>query len=286
MKDRITILVPVYNEKEALPKVLDDLRDMMKKSGYEGDILVVDDGSDDSSAAIAESKGAKVIKHSRNLGNGAARTTGVKASENELIVMIDGDCTYPADAIPGMIEMMKQNDMVIGARKAEKGTLKILRTPAKMFIKKLAEYLVSDKIPDLNSGLRVLKKSHAVKYLKYLPTTHSWVSTITLVLLSKGYRVGYLPIDYYPRVGRSTFHPLRDTYNYLSLVIRTIMYFNPLRFFLPVSIFIFLAALIKSAVDFIYTRSIQESDIIIFSTSVIVFAIGLLADLIVMMHKE
>lgn len=286
MEDKITILIPVYNEKDALPKVIDDLKAVLKKAGREGDILVVDDGSTDDSAAIAESKGAKVIRHEKNLGTGAARTTGVKASENEIIVMIDGDCTYPAEVIPDMVAMMGKSDMVIGARRAEKGTLKILRTPAKMFIKKLAEYLVNDKIPDLNSGLRVLKKSLVLKYLKYLPSTHSWVSTITLVLLSKGYKVGYFPIEYHPRVGRSTFHPLKDSYNYLSLVIRTIMYFNPLRFFLPISIFIFLAGVVKSLVDFVYTHSVQESDIIIFSTAVIVFAIGLLADLIVMMHKE
>ncbi|MBN2190392.1 MAG: glycosyltransferase family 2 protein [Candidatus Aureabacteria bacterium] len=286
MEDKITILIPVYNEKDALPRVIDNLKDVLKKSGRQGDILVVDDGSTDDSAAIAESKGAKVIRHEKNLGTGAARTTGVKASENEIIVMIDGDCTYPEEAIPDMVAMMGKSDMVIGSRRAEKGTLKILRTPAKMFIKKLAEYLVNDKIPDLNSGLRVLKKSLVLKYLKYLPSTHSWVSTITLVLLSKGYKVGYFPIEYHPRVGRSTFHPLKDSYNYLSLVIRTIMYFNPLRFFLPISTFIFLAGVVKSLVDFAYTHSVQESDIIIFSTAVIVFAIGLLADLIVMMHKE
>ncbi|MEA3346509.1 MAG: glycosyltransferase family 2 protein [Candidatus Auribacterota bacterium] len=284
--EKVTILIPVYNEKGALPKVIQDVKEAMKKQQYGYEILVVDDGSTDDSGQIAKSLGARVVRHPVNCGIGAARTTGVEESATELIVMIDGDCTYPADAIPELLKKMQENDMVVGARRKEKGTFKILRTSAKLFIKALASYLVKTKIPDLNSGLRVVKKSLVLKYKKYLPVTHSWVSTITLVMLSRGYKVRYVSIDYHPRVGKSTFHPLRDSYNYLSLVVRTIMYFNPLRFFLPLSLIVFFTGVAKSILDFMITHTIQESDIILLSTAVIVFAIGLLADLIVMMHKE
>ena len=283
---KVTILIPVYNEKSALPKVIEDVKKAMQNQQYGYEILVVDDGSTDNSGQIAESLGARVVRHSVNRGIGAARTTGVEESATELVVMIDGDCTYPANAIPGLLKEMQENDMVVGARKKEKGTLKILRTSAKLFIKALASYLVKAKIPDLNSGLRVVKKSLVLKYKKYLPVTHSWVSTITLVMLSRGYKVRYVSIDYYPRVGKSTFHPLGDSYNYFSLVVRTLMYFNPLRFFLPLSLIVFCAGVIKSILDFMITHTIQESDIILLSTAVLIFAIGLLADLIVMMHKE
>lgn len=284
--EKVTILIPVYNEKAALPKVIEDVKKAMKNQQYGYEILVVDDGSTDDSAQIAESLGVRVVRHPVNCGIGAARTSGVEESATEFIVMIDGDCTYPADAIPELLKEMQENDMVVGARRKEKGTFKILRTFAKLFIKALASYLVKTRIPDLNSGLRVVKKSLVLKYKKYLPVTHSWVSTITLVMLSRGYKVRYVSIDYHPRVGKSTFHPLRDSYNYLSLVVRTIMYFNPLRFFLPLSLIVFFTGVAKSVLDFVTTHTIQESDIILLSTAVIVFAIGLLADLIVMMHKE
>ena len=112
-------------------------------------------------------------------------------------------------------------DMVIGARRAEAGTVRWLRTPAKHLLRRLAEFMTGSRIPDLNSGLRAQRRDATLRFLPILPTSHSWVSTITIAFLSSGYVVRWMPIDYYPRVGSSTFHPVRDTYNYLSLIVRS-----------------------------------------------------------------
>src|SRR5258706_441233 len=138
---------------------------------------------------------------------------------------------------------------------AEKGTMFILRRPVKFLIRRLASYMAGYPIPDLNSGLRIIRKSVALKYFYLLPNTHSWESTITLAFLCNHQKVKYIPIDYFKRSGgTSSFHPVKDTYNYISLIIRTIMYFNPLRIFLPLFLFILLPGLIKSIIDFIHFK--------------------------------
>jgi len=176
--------------------------------------------------------------------------------------------------------------MVIGARRREAGTVRWLRAPTKAFIRWLASYLTGVPIPDLNSGFRALRREVALRYLRYLPTTHSWVSTITLALLSNGHPVTWIPIDYYPRVGKSTFHPIKDTYNYLMLVVRAVMYFNPLRVFLPASLMLFLLGLAKTTYDNFVLHNIRESDVIILVTAFLIGMLGLLADLIVVQHRQ
>lgn len=282
----ISIIIPAYNEEKSIGQVLDDIKKVIKKQNYKAEIIVVDDGSADATAKIAESRGVKVVKHSVNLGVGAARTTGISQAEGDIIVMTDADGTYPAESIPTLVQEMENADMVIGARMQEKGTYKFLRTFTKSIIKRIASYLTRAKIPDLNSGLRAVKRDIVLKYKKYLPTTHSWVSTITIIMLYHRYRVIFIPIKYFKRVGHSTFHPLRDTYNYMSLVIRSIMYFDPLRFFLPFSLILLFISIIKSIIDFIIIHTLQESDIILFSLAILIFVLGLLADLIVVVNKS
>jgi hypothetical protein len=192
-----------------------------------------------------------------------------------------------------MLTMMDAGaDMVIGARRAEAGTLKLLRTPAKNFMRKLAEFLTGTRIPDLNSGLRAQRRDITLRFIPLLPASHSWVSTITIAFLSAGYIVQWLPIDYFPRVGRSTFHPVRDTWNYATLVVRSTMYFNPLKVFLPLAVFITgLGTLKYIAYDVLwrfgellptgYIPSMPASTLALILSGLQVAVIGLLADLIV-----
>ncbi|MGI6367131.1 MAG: glycosyltransferase family 2 protein [Anaerolineae bacterium] len=283
---KISWVVPAYNEEEAIEPVLKEILDLMGTLEYTYEVIVVDDGSRDRTAEIASSlPGVRIVTHQRNRGNGAARTTGVKASLGEYVIMTDADGTYPLDAVPEMFRLMDDGAaMVVGARVREAGTMPLLRRPAKAFIKALASYMVEFKIPDLNSGLRVLRKDLAQRFFGILPTTHSWVSTITMAAISSGERVEFVPIDYHPRIGRSTFHPIRDTYNYLYLVVRTIMYFNPVRLFIPLFVALFSVGVIKFIVDlfrFKFTGHIPASTVIILLGAIQVAAIGLLADLIV-----
>jgi glycosyltransferase involved in cell wall biosynthesis len=281
----ISVVVPMYNEEAA---IADDLRTIQKtldQSGFEYEILVVDDGSTDGSAEIVQGfEDVQLLQHPRNRGTGASRTTGLKAARGEIVVMTDADGTYPNHEMPKLIEMVQSgHSMVIGARKREAGTLRLLRTPTKWFIRQLASYLTATRIPDLNSGLRAFERETAMQYLRLLPNTHSWVSTITIAMLSDGYSVAWHPIDYFPRKGHSSFHPLADTYNYLSLVIRSVMYFNPLKVFLPVSSVFMVVGLIKMLRDFVHYQGfyVPAITLTLLVTGIQLGAIGMLADLIV-----
>jgi len=279
----VSVVIPVYNEEEAIADDLDLVKRTMDGAGLDYEIIVVNDGSTDRSVEIISSRPwVKLVHHERNRGNGAARTTGLKAARGNIVIMTDGDGTYPNQDMPKLLEHMGQYDMVIGARIKEAGTVKWLRTPAKWFIRRLASYLTETEIPDLNSGLRAFRKDLVLKYLNILPNTHSWVSTITIAFLSDGYSVKYVPIDYYTRKGRSKFHPLKDTYNYLTLVVRSVMYFNPLKVFLPVTVALALAGVIKLVRDIIHYRSfyVPGVTLLLVLMAIQVAMMGFLADLI------
>jgi len=280
----VSIVIPVFNEEEAIGDDLDLVIQTMEATDYDYEIIVVDDGSTDRSADIVRQRvRVKLLQHPYNRGVGAARTTGIKQAKGDIVVMTDGDGTYPNQDIPRLLAHMDEYDMVVGARRREAGTVRLLRVPVKYLIRLLASYLVGMSIPDLNSGFRAFRKALAGTYLNILPRAHSWVSTITVAFLSDGHTLKFIPIDYYPRKGKSKFRPVADTYNYLSLVTRTIMYFDPLKVFLPVALFLGVVATAKLIRDFLTypTLYIPGDTLLIVFIAAQVFVIGLLADLIV-----
>lgn len=285
----ITVVLPAYNEADSLSEEIDKLKKVLNGAKIPFEFIVVDDGSTDQTFSVAQSKEVKVIRHPKNRGVGAARKTGIVAAQNEFILTTDADGTYPAEPIPQMLDLMVRNshDMVIGARTKESGTAYWIRLPAKYFIRKIASYLSREKIPDLNSGLRIFKKSVALKYFYLLPDSHSWESTITLAFLCNHQNVHFVPIDYFKRSGgKSSFHPIKDSYNYLSLVIRTVMYFNPLRIFLPLGSVVLTAGVIKTVYDWFVHRWIGGFDVMIILSSLLIFVAALLADLMVVLHRK
>lgn len=284
---QVTVIIPAFNEEKIIAEDIDVIVEAMEKSDYQYEIIVVDDGSTDKTAQIIKAKKeVKLIQHSYNRGVGAARKTGIIKARGEIIVMTDGDGTYPNQDIPKLLNYIKNYDMVVGARIGKNVTWPLIRRPARWFIRKLASYLIATKIPDLNSGLRVFKKDLARKFFAILPDGHSWVSTITLAFLANGYTIKYVPIDYYKRKGKSTIHPIKDTYNFILLVIRTVMYFNPLRIFLPLTGIVLSIAIVRTIYDATVLHRIKESDIMLFLTGLIIGMLGLLADLIVRLQKK
>lgn len=280
--NKVSIVIPAYNEEEAIGQDLRTIIDAMDSSGRDYEVIVVDDDSSDSTSEIVKSfHGVELIKHRSNRGGGFSRNTGIKAASGDVVVVTDGDGTYPNQDIPKMLDYMEENDldMVVGARRKEAGTMKLLRTPVKLFIRKLAELMSGFKIPDLNSGLRAIKRDVFMKYMEILPWGHSWVSTITLAMLSDGHQVDYVKIDYYQRKGSSTFHPIKDTSGYLTLVIRTVTWFNPLKVFMPIAILIGIVGAVWLGFD-ISKWDLRISTVLFMVTSLQIAAIGLLADLI------
>ena len=277
----ISVIIPAHNEEKAIGTVLDELIEVFKEEQtYE--IIVVDDGSTDNTAKKVQEKGyVKLIQHPYNKGYGAAIKTGIKNAIHDLILIIDGDGSYPVKAIPELLKEADKYDMVVGARTGEEVKIQLYRKPAKWVLSKLANYLSGTKIPDLNSGMRIFKKEDAMKFFNILPSGFSFTTTLTLAYLSNDYTVKYVPIDYYERAGKSKIKPFRDGFNFIMLIVRTITYFNPLKIFLPISIVLFVFGSIILLYQAIVTRNVADLPVMLILAAFQIGFLGLLADLIV-----
>jgi len=289
----LSIVLPAYNEREAIIKVLGEIVEVLLTEPVSYEILVVDDASDDGTAELAEEFAAdcrqchvRVIRRHHRGGAGAARKVGIREAQGEIVLMLDADGTYPAKSIPDILAHFPAYDQVNGARTSEQGTMPWLRRPAKWFIRKLACYLTGHKIPDLNTGLKAFKREEMLPWLWVIPDGFSCVTTMTLAFLTNGYAVKYVPTPYRPRIGRSKFHPIKDTLSYLSTVLRMVLYFRPLKVFLPLAGLLILAGFGKSALSFAWTGSMQESDIVLMVAGFMTCMLGMLAEVIVAHHRR
>ncbi|MCS7002600.1 MAG: glycosyltransferase family 2 protein [Dehalococcoidia bacterium] len=279
----VSVVLPVYNEEQSIGPEIERITAGLTEAGVPFELIVVDDGSSDGTAAIiAQYDHIRVIRHRQNRGSGAARKAGTLAARGDIVVWTDADMTYPNDRIADLVRELGTADQVVGARTSEEGSIRFLRAPAKWFIRSLASYLADTPIPDLNSGFRAFRREVALRYVHLLPRGFSCVTTITLAFLSNGHDVTYVPIPYRPRVGVSKFHPIRDAYRYLIQVFRMIMMFNPLQIFLPISLFLGTVGVIKLATDLVrYNFHVPTGTVLLLLTAVQIFALGLIADLIV-----
>jgi glycosyltransferase involved in cell wall biosynthesis len=283
----VSVVLAVYNELGHVSHEIDRIRAALDASPYVYEVIAVDDGSTDGSGEeLRRSQGIRLIQFARNRGSGSARKAGTRAARGRVVVWTDADMTYPNDEIPRLVKELEGYDQVVGARTSEQGTAKAFRVPAKWFIRKLGSYLIQQRIPDLNSGFRAFRREVGAQFLSLLPEGFSCVSTITLAFLANGYSVKYFPIDYRPRAGRSKFHPWTDTKRYITQVVRMILTFNPLRVFMPVGGFLTLLGAGKLVNDLIrYHLHVATSTLLILFAAFQVFAIGLLADLVVRLNK-
>jgi glycosyltransferase involved in cell wall biosynthesis len=271
----VSIVIPAFNEVNAIGPQVENVRRVMESSGWPFEIIVVDDGSKDGTSDAVRRLGVRLVQFPYNRGYGAALKAGIATSQNEWIVITDADGTYPSEAIPGMLERAGEYDMVVGARTSGVN-IPAARRPAKWFLGKLAGFLAEQPIPDLNSGLRVMRKSLVQKFEHLLPSGFSFTTTITLALLCNNFRIYYQPIDYLRRVGSSKIRP-KHAYQFLLLILRTVVYFNPLRVFLPLGALFFLPGLAKLAFDLAHWR-VSQSAIIGILGGILLWAIGMLAD--------
>ncbi|MDQ1386317.1 MAG: hypothetical protein QOG65_3696, partial [Actinomycetota bacterium] len=284
----VSIILPVFNEVEHLREEVDRVRAAMDASDYSYEIIIVDDGSSDGSGELALSiPDVHVIRFLQNRGSGSARKAGTAAARGRVTVWTDVDMTYPNDTIPQLVKELDGYDQVVGARTTEEGTMKSLRVPAKWFIRRLASFLTKTKIPDLNSGFRAFRTDVARQYLRHLPTGFSCVTTMTMTFLSGGYSVKYIPIEYGKRAGKSKFHPVKDTRRYGVQVIRMVLSYNPLRLFLPTGFLLLAYGTGKLVYDLTtYDLRVTTNTLLAFFAAFQVFAIGLLADLVVRVSRD
>ena len=284
----VSVVLPIFNEKGHLRAEIDRITESLSASKYSFEIIVVDDGSTDGSEAeLSKIDGITLIRHRLNQGSGAARRTGTTAARGRVVVWTDVDMTYPNNLIPDLVDAMEGYDHIVGWRQTEEGTLKWLRTPAKWLIRKLASYLSETDIKDLNSGLRAFRRDVAMQYVHELPKGFSCVTTLTMSFLGNGYSIGFYPIEYFPRAGRSKFHWLKDTRRYILQVIRMTLSYNPLKVFLPIGLLLLTLGLVKLGFDWAGRDfKLAANTLLVFFASLQVITVGLLADLVVRATKS
>jgi glycosyltransferase involved in cell wall biosynthesis len=277
MRQRVSIVIPAFNEESTVRAVVAEVQDLFRAQGVESEVVVVDDGSTDATAQAARASGARVIQHRSNRGYGAALKSGIAAAAHDIIAMLDADATYPAAHLPAMLAELEHADMVVGARTGDRVTIPLARRPAKWVLSHLANYVSNARIPDINSGLRVFRRDVVMQYFPILPDQFSWTTTITLAMHCDKYAVSYIPINYRERQGTSKI-VARDAGSFAILILRTAMLFRPLRVFLPLVLLCLGYGLAKMSIDLTHDPNISASAILAFLTAVQLLLIGMLGD--------
>jgi len=287
MKEGLTLVVPVYNEIGAIENSIIHLKEIKRScSDFKLEIIIVNDGSIDGTEKILKSiskdKDLKVIHHVKNRGYGAALKTGIRASQFPYIAITDADATYPDERIPEFFRDVIENDldMLVGARTGESVKIPLIRKPPKWVINKLANYMTGSNIPDLNSGLRIMKKEVVERFIHILPEGFSFTSTITISMLANGYQVKYVPINYHQRKGKSKIRPIYDTLNFIKLIVRTVMFFDPLKVFLPISLPLLFGGFILVVAQVILYHNIDTISVLITLSGLNILTVGMLAEMI------
>jgi len=283
-EEKISIIMPAYNEASAIGEVLDRLIPTANENRWE--VIVVDDGSNDGTGKIAEEHGAKVLTHPSNRGYGASLSTGVRATDADVVVFIDSDGQQDQNDIPRLLEHIGQYDMVAGARTKD-SHIDLHRRPGKKILKWFADYLAKEKIPDINSGLRAFRRDVLLRYLHLMPKGFSFSTTSTFAMLKGDHQIEWIPIKTTRRIGTSTVKQLKHGPETMMLMLRLTVLFDPLRVFLPVSgILILLAALMTSFNFILYRRAVPASAVFLSISAVIVFMLGLLTDQVSAIRRE
>lgn len=272
----ISVVIPAFNEGPHVASEVRRVREALDGLGVPNEVIVVDDGSSDNTADEAEKEATRVIRANRNRGYGASLKAGIRAAQYPWVAITDADGTYPAQHFPELLESARTADMVVGARRGVARSIPLIRRPPKWVLRMLASYLCKRHIPDLNSGMRVIRRSLVRRFEYLLPDGFSFTTTITMASIVDGFDVNYVPIEYLSRKGTSKIRP-RHAFDFFVLILRITVFFNPLRLFLPLGGLLALGGSAKFAYD-LWIGNLSETAVLGFLAALIIWAVGLLAD--------
>jgi len=276
--------MPAYNEASAIGDTLDELLPIANE--LEWQVVVVDDGSNDNTGEIAKKHGIEVLTHPYNQGYGASLSTGVRATDADILVFLDSDGQHDPNDIIRLLEHSDQYDMVVGARTKD-SHVDLRRRAGKRILKWFADYLAKEKIPDINSGFRIFRRDTLLSYLHLMPKGFSFSTTSTFAMLKGGHKIKWVPIQTTKRVGTSTVKQLKHGPEVMMLMLRLTVLFDPLRVFLPISGVLILLAAIMTILNLImYRIAIPASAVFLGISSVIIFMLGLLTDQVSAIRRE
>ena len=280
--DSLTVIIPAFNECEQVGAVLEELR--RDCSDFVTAIVVVDDGSLDDTGRIAREHGATVVRHPANLGYGASLKSGLRHAQTQYVATFDADGQHQAVDLRRLWDGRSTAAMIIGARQRLIHS-PLWRMPGKWLLGTVASYLVGRRIPDLNSGLRLLSRDVALKYAHLCPRGFSMSTTLTMAVMSRGWPVSFVPIDVRPRHGRSTVS-LATGLETIVLLLRIICLYNPLRLFVPISAIVAVSGVAWGIPYALAGRGVSVGAMLAIVTATLLFSLGLICDQVSQLRLE
>lgn len=278
----ISVIVPTFNEEGAIGKVVESILQLRLP---ESEVLVIDDGSSDSTATAARKAGATVISHPYNIGNGAAVKTGIRAARGLVLVFLDGDGQHDPLDILRLLPHITRYHMVVGAREWESQS-SAHRAAANTFYNKFSSFISGFEIKDLTSGFRIMRRGDALRFCDMFPNTFSYPTTSTLAFIRSGRAVKYVPIKAARRTGKSKIRLLHDGFEFLIIIIKIATSFSPLRIFIPISSFLFFLGLLRYLQTWIEVGRFTNMSHLLINSSVIIFMLGLISEQIASLRLE
>ncbi len=275
----LSVLVPAYNEAEAIVGTIRQLREVLGRTGLVHEIIVIDDGSTDETGARAASTGVEVLRQPRNGGYGLALKTAMHRARYEWCAILDADGSYPIERLPDLLAHVPAFDMVVGARDRFYDALP--KRIGRFFLLKAVEYAARRKVPDVNSGMRVFRKDVALAHENRISSGFSFTTTLTLNMLLEDHFVHYVPVQYAARIGKSKVRIGIDTVRIVRIVLQALLYYDPFKLFLP----LVLAALAVGVLGGLGLGFVQPVTGLVFFglsllTAVLLAALGMLAEAI------
>lgn len=245
----------------------------------DAEIIVVDDGSEQAPTALCRTHNIRLIRHPRNLGNGAAIKTGARRARGEILVFMDGDGQHDPDDIPRLLKMLNEDgfDMIVGAR-TRGSQANVGRSLANRIYNKLASLIVGHPIPDLTSGFRAARATLFKDFIHLLPNGFSYPTTITMAFFRSGYPVGYLPIVASKREGKSHIRPLRDGARFLLIIFKVGTLYSPLKVFVPAALFFFLIGWGYYLYTLVAMHRFTNMSALLIITGILIFLMGLISE--------
>lgn len=278
----VSIIIPAYNEAGAVGATVESVRRTFAETKHDCEVIVVDDGSSDETAAEAERAGAIVLRHPGNIGYGNAIMTGVGHASHALIGLTDADGTYPIEELPSMIDELEARglDMLVGARQGRHYRGRPAKRIARLFFKFLAEFTTGTRIPDINSGLRVFRRSLVDQYRAVLCGGFSFTTTITVIALLTNHFVAYRSVAYHKRFGASKVKYFRDTLRAAQILTMTILIFNPIKLYILLGALAMGTLLPAAVVAGVFPRLAIAASLVSLSlvTTYLIVAVGFLAE--------